>query len=207
MSFSSLLRHLSPPNPLSFPSLRKLIHPQKKLCSLSLPLAASGLSLFPLYFVWKFMLVWLLRECGNWKENTVYSISITISSKLILIRLSGSAVHCFLRNQSEGNVKSGRKFQFDLLSSSAMDSQSINLLVLCGKSSAEIELAKSLKANNALKLPDNGEVSILFHPEIQKTEVESFQTDIFMNSLSTDTFGRLLIWSPQLPSTHDIVSQ
>lgn len=87
-----------------------------------------------------------------------------------------------------------------------MDSQSTSLLVLCGKSSAEIEFAKSLKANNTLKLPDNGEVSILLHPEIEKTEEEPFQMDLFMSSLSTNTFGRFLIWSPQLPSTHDVVS-
>ncbi|XP_034676404.1 biotin--protein ligase 2-like isoform X2 [Vitis riparia] len=87
-----------------------------------------------------------------------------------------------------------------------MDSQSTSLLVLCGKSSAEIEFAKSLKANNTLKLPDNGEVSILLHPEIEKTEEEPFQMDLFMSSLSTNTFGRFLIWSPQLLSTHDVVS-
>ncbi|XP_002285834.1 biotin--protein ligase 1, chloroplastic isoform X4 [Vitis vinifera] len=88
-----------------------------------------------------------------------------------------------------------------------MDSQSTSLLVLCGKSSAEIEFAKSLKAKNTLKLPDNGEVSILLHPEIEKPEEEPFQMDLFMSSLSTNTFGRFLIWSPQLPSTHDVVSQ
>ena len=130
-----------------------------------------------------------------------------MSSKLALVLLSGSAVHCFLSNQAVGKVKSGRKCKCGLLCSSAMDSQSTSLLVLCGKSSAEIEFAKSLKANNPLKLPDNGELSILLHPEIEKTEEESFQMDFFMNSMSTNTFGRLLIWSPQLPSTHDIVSQ
>ena len=88
-----------------------------------------------------------------------------------------------------------------------MDSQSTSLLVLCGKSSAEIEFAKSLKAKNTLKLPDNGEVSMLLHPEIEKPEEEPFQMDLFMSSLSTNTFGRFLIWSPQLPSTHDVVSQ
>lgn len=88
-----------------------------------------------------------------------------------------------------------------------MDSQSTSLLVLSGKSSVEMEFAKSLKANNTFKLPDNRETLILLHPEIEKTEDVPFQTDLFMNSLSTDTFGRFLIWSPQLPSTHDMVSQ
>ncbi|XP_034676403.1 biotin--protein ligase 2-like isoform X1 [Vitis riparia] len=157
MPFTSFLRCLSPQNPLSFPSLRKLLHPPKKPCSLSLPLAAS-------------------------------------------------VFQCLLTDQAECKRKLGRKFEFDLLCSLAMDSQSTSLLVLCGKSSAEIEFAKSLKANNTLKLPDNGEVSILLHPEIEKTEEEPFQMDLFMSSLSTNTFGRFLIWSPQLLSTHDVVS-
>ncbi|KAG6774197.1 hypothetical protein POTOM_021548 [Populus tomentosa] len=82
-------------------------------------------------------------------------------------------------------------------------------LLLCGKSSAENEIAKSLMNNNTLKLPDNVEISTLLHSEIldepQQNE-ESFSLSRFMNSLSTNLFGRLLIWSPLLPSTHDLVS-
>ncbi|KAI3419822.1 BPL/LPL catalytic domain-containing protein [Psidium guajava] len=63
-----------------------------------------------------------------------------------------------------------------------MESQSPCVLVLSGKSSAEMEIAKSLKSSNTLKLPDNSE------------------------SLLTNQFGRLFIWSPRLPSTHDVVS-
>ncbi|KAH9691014.1 Biotin--protein ligase 1 [Citrus sinensis] len=78
------------------------------------------------------------------------------------------------------------------------------MLVLSGKSLAENEIAESLKSNSTLKLPDNSEVSIHLQSEIVKQE--SFDVELFMNSLATNRFGRLLIWSPRLPSTHDVVS-
>lgn len=81
-------------------------------------------------------------------------------------------------------------------------------LVLGGKSSAENEIAKSLKHNNAFKCPENDGASVVFHSELNKSlEEESFVIDSYMNSLSTNRFGRLLIWSPRLPSTHDVISQ
>ncbi|KAH9756855.1 Biotin--protein ligase 1 [Citrus sinensis] len=85
-----------------------------------------------------------------------------------------------------------------------MDSNSSCVLVLSGKSLAENEIAESLKSNSTLKLPDNSEVSIHLQSEIVKQE--SFDVELFMNSLATNRFGRLLIWSPRLPSTHDVVS-
>lgn len=89
-----------------------------------------------------------------------------------------------------------------------MDSQSPScVLVLAGKSSAEMEIAKTLKSNNALKLPDNSEVRFFVHPEIQRPpREEPFQIDLFLKSLSTNQFGRFFIWSPRLPSTHDVIS-
>ncbi|CAL5333327.1 unnamed protein product [Camellia sinensis] len=101
------------------------------------------------------------------------------------------------------------------VAASAMDSQSPCVLVLCGKSSSDNELAKSLKNNNTLKLPDIADVSILLHSESGMTseaegeregEGESFRINLFLNSLSTTRFGRFLIWSPRLSSTHDVVS-
>ncbi|GMP47090.1 hypothetical protein CsSME_00015010 [Camellia sinensis var. sinensis] len=99
------------------------------------------------------------------------------------------------------------------VAASAMDSQSPCVLVLCGKSSTDNELAKSLKNNNTLKLPDIADVSILLHSESGMTsegegegEGESFRINLFLNSLSTTRFGRFLIWSPRLSSTHDVVS-
>ncbi|XP_052202848.1 biotin--protein ligase 2-like [Diospyros lotus] len=92
--------------------------------------------------------------------------------------------------------------------SPAMDSLSPCLMVLCGKSFSEKELAKSLKDSNTLKLPEDAAVSILLHSETEQAfDGESFRINSLFNSLSTTCFGRLLIWSPRLPSTHDIVSQ
>lgn len=89
-----------------------------------------------------------------------------------------------------------------------MDGNSSCMLVLSGKSLAENEIAKSLKSNNTLKLPDDSEVSIHLQSEIVKpNKEECFDIELFMNSLATNRFGRLLIWSPRLPSTHDVVSR
>ncbi|KAM7253189.1 hypothetical protein ACFE04_025807 [Oxalis oulophora] len=96
------------------------------------------------------------------------------------------------------------------MSTSATDcGDSSYSLVLCGKSSAEIEIAKSLKDNNTLKfLDNNANVSITLHSEKIDKHVnqETFDIGFFMNSLSTSQFGRLFIYSQRLPSTHDIVS-
>ncbi|QCE15813.1 hypothetical protein DEO72_LG11g2825 [Vigna unguiculata] len=90
------------------------------------------------------------------------------------------------------------------MASSALD---CSLLVLCGKSLAENETAKAIKTSNTLKLPENGEYSLVLHSQLDKTVMQGcFQIHSFMNSLSTNQFGRLLIWSPQLTSTQDIVS-
>ncbi|KAK9945745.1 hypothetical protein M0R45_011244 [Rubus argutus] len=92
---------------------------------------------------------------------------------------------------------------------SAMDSSSSCTLVLCGKSLAENKIAEALKNTGALKLTDNSELSILLDSELEKPfkEDDAFGIGSFMNSLSTNRFGRLLLWSPRLPSTHDVVSQ
>ncbi|KAG2709111.1 hypothetical protein I3760_05G224100 [Carya illinoinensis] len=95
------------------------------------------------------------------------------------------------------------------MASSAMDFNSSHTLVLCGKSTAENEIAKSIKSTNVLKLPDNGDISILLQSELErplKEDEYSFSIDSFMNCLSTNQFGRFLIWSPRLPSTHNVVS-
>ncbi|KAF2291442.1 hypothetical protein GH714_024194 [Hevea brasiliensis] len=87
-------------------------------------------------------------------------------------------------------------------------SSSTCTLVLSGKSTAEKEIAESVKKNSAIKLPDNNEVSILLESEIAKLDKEEpFNVELFFNSLSTSRFGRFLIWSPRLTSTHDVVSQ
>ncbi|KAG6786199.1 hypothetical protein POTOM_007794 [Populus tomentosa] len=124
--------------------------------------------------------------------------------------LSLRSLHNFIAPTSQKNPFTLSR---SVAAATAMDSSSSSTpckLVLCGKSSAENEIAKSLMNNNTLKLPDNVQVSTLLHSEIinkqQRQDEESFCIERFMNSLSTNQFGRLLIWSPILPSTHDVVS-
>lgn len=91
-----------------------------------------------------------------------------------------------------------------------MEAEPTPILMLCGKSNVENELALSLKSNNALKLPDNNPVSIHLHSEIEALSCvckEGFRVDDYMEVLSTSQFGRFLIYSPRLGSTHDVVSQ
>ncbi|KAL3504095.1 hypothetical protein ACH5RR_033936 [Cinchona calisaya] len=95
------------------------------------------------------------------------------------------------------------------ISSSKMEAESADvLLVLCGKSNVENELALSLKSNNGLTFPDTNPVSILLHSEIETLSCASddFRVDNYMDLLSTSQFGRFLIYSPRLGSTHDVVS-
>lgn len=87
-------------------------------------------------------------------------------------------------------------------------SSSSPLLVICGKTRAEEELARSLKDTSNLKLSDTPLISIMLQSEMDKPkEEDQFQIDLFLKSLSTTRFGRLLLWSPRLSSTHDVVSQ
>lgn len=83
-------------------------------------------------------------------------------------------------------------------------------LVLAGKSATEAQLAETLKKNSKLKLPEDAHFTILLHEEIQTsmdTASDLFSIRSYMSFLKTERFGRLLVWSPRLPSTHDIVSQ
>ncbi|XP_022863682.1 biotin--protein ligase 1, chloroplastic-like isoform X2 [Olea europaea var. sylvestris] len=90
-----------------------------------------------------------------------------------------------------------------------MKLESPTTLILCGKSSPENELARFLKINNTIKLPDNASINVVLHSENEEQESfqkDAFQIDSYMNSLSTSRVGRFLIYSPILPTTHDIVS-
>ncbi|XP_027094292.1 biotin--protein ligase 2 isoform X2 [Coffea arabica] len=94
------------------------------------------------------------------------------------------------------------------LSSANMEAESASVLVLCGKSNAENEFALSLKSNNVLRFLDSNPVSICLHSEIRNLHCDSegFQVDHYMDVLSTSQFGRFLMYSPRLGSTHDVVS-
>ncbi|EHA8591737.1 putative biotin--protein ligase 2 [Cocos nucifera] len=84
------------------------------------------------------------------------------------------------------------------------------LLLLAGKSSEENDLAQSLKSKSGtLNLGDEEqeEIKILLQSEMDSITPPTFSSQLYMDVLSTSRFGRLLIWSPRLPSTHDLVSQ
>ncbi|XP_074279511.1 biotin--protein ligase 1, chloroplastic-like [Silene latifolia] len=88
-----------------------------------------------------------------------------------------------------------------------MESEPLTLL-LAGKSTAEIELASSLLSNNSLKLSDHANLLLHLHSDDDTTdETPSFDVNSYFNSLSASRFGRFLLWSSRLPSTHDVVSQ
>ncbi|EOA29075.1 hypothetical protein CARUB_v10025337mg, partial [Capsella rubella] len=92
---------------------------------------------------------------------------------------------------------------------SAMESDASCSLVLCGKSSVETEIAKRLKDKNSLRFPDDTKVSIFLESEAKhlvKDDDDAFNLSLFMNSIITHRFGRFLVWSPRLSSTHDVVS-
>eukprot|EP00268_Persea_americana_P017477 TRINITY_DN1841_c0_g1_i5.p1 TRINITY_DN1841_c0_g1~~TRINITY_DN1841_c0_g1_i5.p1 ORF type:complete len:374 (+),score=62.53 TRINITY_DN1841_c0_g1_i5:286-1407(+) len=82
-----------------------------------------------------------------------------------------------------------------------------SLLVLCGKSPIENDLARSFRNSKNLKASDGEEITISLRSEIPESSNQAFRTESYMDALSTDRFGRFLIWSPRLASTHDIVSQ
>lgn len=80
-------------------------------------------------------------------------------------------------------------------------------IVFHSKSSFELEYIKSLEQENSLKLPE-GEVVITTISEQQiVSDDECFNLDLYMDNLSTNQFGRLLIWSPRLSSTHTLLSK
>ncbi|CAD5166126.1 unnamed protein product [Musa acuminata subsp. malaccensis] len=84
---------------------------------------------------------------------------------------------------------------------------SSTVLVLAGKSPQEDDLARFLKSrSDTLKLLDEeaGEVRVLLRSEAYQS---TFDPQFYMGALTASRFGRLLIWSPRLPSTHDLVSK
>ncbi|KAL0360183.1 UNVERIFIED_CONTAM: Biotin--protein ligase 1, chloroplastic [Sesamum radiatum] len=92
-----------------------------------------------------------------------------------------------------------------------MEPQLSTTLVLCGKTTAENEVALRLKTNNTLKLPDDSPLDVVLDSEIENRESigddDVFGINSYMSFLSTSRFGKLLIYSPKLASTHDVVSK
>ncbi|KAH0455671.1 hypothetical protein IEQ34_015703 [Dendrobium chrysotoxum] len=102
---------------------------------------------------------------------------------------------------------------FSLRSSAIMeDRRPDSVLVLFVKSSPEDEIARSIKAKKeTLKLFEEGEaqgeIRVLLQSEKDSIDSPTFRAEPYMDALNTNSFGRLLIWSPRLPSTHDVVSK
>lgn len=90
-----------------------------------------------------------------------------------------------------------------------VDNSGSSLLVLCSKSPEDNEFAQSLKSKwktlNLLDEKGNGKVRVLLFSEMDSAM--TFQSQLYMKALSTSNFGKLLIWSPRLSSTHDLVTQ
>ncbi|KAG0497566.1 hypothetical protein HPP92_002000 [Vanilla planifolia] len=87
-----------------------------------------------------------------------------------------------------------------------------SLLVLCGKSQQEEQFARCiLVKKDALKIlgegEAQGEIKVFLQSDIGSVGSPTFRMERYLDALKTDQFGRLLIWSPLLPSTHDVVSK
>lgn len=93
---------------------------------------------------------------------------------------------------------------------SNMGSSGPSLIVFCCKSPEAEELAQSLKSkwkDRKLFADELNETKVLLHSEMDSTVQLNFQPHLYMKALSTSEFGKFLLWSPRLPSTHDVVSQ
>ncbi|KAI3771425.1 hypothetical protein L6452_02589 [Arctium lappa] len=130
----------------------------------------------------------------------------------MLINSLRTSFHCLLDLQRTFSLS--RPFQkkiFNLsltvaIASAKMESQPPCVLVLSGKSASEKELAKSLKENSSLRLADDVKFLTFLQPEMERQSEDEFNIDTYMASLMTTCFGRVLLWSPRLPSTQDVVS-
>ncbi|KAG6526451.1 hypothetical protein ZIOFF_016436 [Zingiber officinale] len=97
---------------------------------------------------------------------------------------------------------------FSSFCGSPMDDRSpATILVLSGKSPREDAVALSLKSrSDTVKLIDEegAETRVLLGSEADDA---TFDPRSYMDALSASRFGRFLIWSPKIPSTHDVVSK
>ncbi|KAF6160854.1 hypothetical protein GIB67_002797 [Kingdonia uniflora] len=88
--------------------------------------------------------------------------------------------------------------------SSPTSSQSV--LILSGKSSLETQHAQLIKKNGTLKLPED-DTGVSVFARSSEGSLETFDVGLYMSLVSTEKFGRFLMWSPRLSSTQDLVSR
>ncbi|XP_019163760.1 PREDICTED: biotin--protein ligase 2-like isoform X2 [Ipomoea nil] len=138
-------------------------------------------------------------------KRTIQSLMILISRSLLSHHRSSS---CF---RSLPQLASSSHLAFPTSSPTPyMESESSapSLLVLCGKSAPENELAKSLKNNNAMKFLGDDQFEVVLHPEVEDSlGNEGFRIRDYFKSLLTISLGRFLVYSPRLPSTQDVVAR
>ncbi|KAH0938135.1 hypothetical protein HID58_005596 [Brassica napus] len=156
---------------------------------------------------------WMIRLRDLRASSAIIATSVTPSSSSILV--VGLGILPFSTYMQVANLwrfvslRPSWRLSFSV-AATAMDGDLDSCsLVLCGKSCVENDTAKRLKSENVLKLPDDTtKVSLFLDSEINNLvrDDDSFNPSLFMNSLSTARFGRFLIWSPRLSSTHDVVS-
>lgn len=80
-------------------------------------------------------------------------------------------------------------------------------IIFHAKSPFELEYIKSCERENSLKLPEEEVVITTRSEQHIASDDECFNVDLYMDNLSTNQFGRLLIWSPRLSSTHTLLSK
>ncbi|KAI3781471.1 hypothetical protein L2E82_11486 [Cichorium intybus] len=152
----------------------------------------------------------LFKSWGSADQDSEFISTIPHS---ILFNFIPASFYCFFSlQQTFSFTRPSHKQIFSLsvsvfTASARMESQLPCVLVLSGKSAMEKELAKSLKENSILKLSDDVELPTILQSEMERqSEKDEFNIDAYMASLMTTSFGRVLLWSPRLPSTQDVVS-
>lgn len=80
------------------------------------------------------------------------------------------------------------------------------VIQLASKGPAEAEYVENLKRDDGLQLPDAAVVTTA--AEWARRGVrEDFDVPAYLENLSTSQFGRLVLYSPLIPSTHTLLSQ
>ena len=82
-------------------------------------------------------------------------------------------------------------------------------LVIWGKEAEEKELAINIKKNGALKINDEEQLLVFLLSDLPAAVLgtPTFKEDTYFRTITNTRFGKFLLWSPRLPSTHDVISQ
>eukprot|EP00249_Psilotum_nudum_P020156 c27581_g1_i1 orf=432-1508(-) len=80
------------------------------------------------------------------------------------------------------------------------------LIFMSGKSSTETESTKDL-IGRELKLSNGSAIKLAIQSHDDAAQNGSFQGKLYLERLETVQFGRLLLWSPHLPSTQTFLSE